>query len=49
MRTGMTIRVGSVTIDSVQILVLVLGLVLMTGLRMLVNRSRLGKQVTACG
>jgi len=41
------IRIGSVTIDSVQILVLVLGLVLMTGLRMLVNRSRLGKQMRA--
>jgi branched-subunit amino acid ABC-type transport system permease component len=45
MRTGMTIRIGSVTIDSGQILVLVL----MTGLRMVVNRSRLGKQMTACG
>src|SRR5580704_16077683 len=41
------IRIGSVTIDSVQILVLVLGLVLMTGLRMLVNRTRLGKQMRA--
>ena len=41
------IRIGSVTIDSVQILVLVLGLVLMTGLRILVNRSRLGKQMRA--
>ncbi|HJZ00005.1 MAG TPA: branched-chain amino acid ABC transporter permease [Streptosporangiaceae bacterium] len=41
------IRIGSVTIDSVQILVLVLGLVLMIGLRMLVNRTRLGKQMRA--
>ncbi|HJY61593.1 MAG TPA: branched-chain amino acid ABC transporter permease [Streptosporangiaceae bacterium] len=41
------IRIGSVTIDSVQILVLVMGLVLMMGLRMLVNRTRLGKQMRA--
>jgi branched-chain amino acid transport system permease protein len=41
------IRIGSVTIDSVQILVLVMGLVLMTGLRILVNRTRLGKQMRA--
>jgi len=41
------IRIGSVTIDSVQILVLVLGLALMTGLRLLVNRTRLGKQMRA--
>jgi len=41
------IRIGSVTIDSVQIMVLVLGLVLMTGLRLLVNRTRLGKQLRA--
>ena len=41
------IRIGSVTIDSVQILVLVLGLLLMTGLQLLVNRSRLGRQVRA--
>ena len=41
------IQIGSVTIDSVQILVLVLGLVLMIGLRMLVNRTRLGKQMRA--
>jgi branched-chain amino acid transport system permease protein len=41
------VRIGSVTIDSVQIMVLVLGLVLMTGLRMLVNRTRLGKQMRA--
>jgi len=41
------IRIGSVTIDSVQILVLVLGLVLMTGLQLLVNQTRLGRQVRA--
>jgi len=41
------IRIGSVTIDSVQILVLVLGLVLMTGLQLLVNRTRLGRQMRA--
>ncbi len=41
------IRIGSVTIDSVQILVLVLGLVLMTGLQILVNRTRLGRQMRA--
>ena len=41
------IRIGSVTIDSVQILVLASGLVLMTGLRMLVNRTKLGKQMRA--
>src|ERR1700726_1719568 len=39
------IRIGSVTIDSVQILVLAMVLVLMTGLRMLVNRTKLGKQM----
>src|SRR5246127_787112 len=38
------IQIGSVTIDSVQILVLVLGLVLMAGLQLLVNRTRLGRQ-----
>ena len=41
------IRIGSVTIDSVQIMVLVIGLALMTGLQMLVNRSKLGKQMRA--
>jgi branched-chain amino acid transport system permease protein len=41
------IRIGSVTIDSVQIMVLVIGLVLMTGLQMLVNRTKLGKQMRA--
>jgi branched-chain amino acid transport system permease protein len=41
------IQIGSVTIDSVQILVLVLGLVLMVGLQQLVNRTILGKQMRA--
>ena len=41
------IQIGSVTIDSVQILVLVLGLVLMVGLQQVVNRTRLGKQMRA--
>jgi branched-chain amino acid transport system permease protein len=41
------ITIGSVTIDSVQIMVLVLGLVLMVGLRELVNRTKLGKQMRA--
>ena len=41
------IQIGSVTIDSVQIMVLVLGLLLMLGLRQLVNRTRLGKQMRA--
>jgi len=41
------IQIGSVTIDSVQILVLVLGLILMLGLQQVVNRTRLGKQMRA--
>ena len=41
------IQIGSVTIDSVQILVLVLGLLLMTGLQLLVNRTRLGRRMRA--
>src|SRR5690348_10306533 len=41
------ITIGSVTIDSVQILVLVLGLLLTVGLRELVNRTKLGKQMRA--
>jgi len=41
------IQIGSVTIDSVQIMVLVLGLILMTGLQMLVNRTRLGRRMRA--
>jgi branched-chain amino acid transport system permease protein len=41
------IQIGSVTIDSVQIMVLVLGVVLMAGLQLLVNRTRLGRQMRA--
>ena len=41
------ITIGSVTIDSVQIMVLVLGLLLTVGLRELVNRTKLGKQMRA--
>ena len=41
------IQIGSVTIDSVQIMVLVLGLILMTGLQLLVNRTRLGRRMRA--
>ena len=41
------IQIGSVSIDSVQIMVLVLSLALMVGLRQLVNRTRLGKQMRA--
>jgi branched-chain amino acid transport system permease protein len=41
------IRIGSVTIDSVQILVLVMGTVLMASLQLLVNRTKLGKQMRA--
>jgi branched-chain amino acid transport system permease protein len=41
------IQIGSVTIDSVQILVLVLGLILMVGLQLVVNRTRLGRQMRA--
>ena len=41
------IQIGSVTIDSVQILALVLGVVLMAGLQLLVNRTRLGRQMRA--
>jgi branched-chain amino acid transport system permease protein len=41
------IQVGSVSIDAVQIMVLVMGLVLMVGLRLLVNRTKLGKQMRA--
>src|SRR5947209_17155566 len=39
------IQIGSVTIDTVQILVLVLGVALMAGLRLLVNSTLLGKQM----
>jgi branched-chain amino acid transport system permease protein len=41
------IQIGSVSIDSVQIMVLVLGAALMIGLRLLVNRTKLGKQMRA--
>jgi branched-chain amino acid transport system permease protein len=41
------IRIGSVTIDTVQIMVVVLSVALMAGLQLLVNRSRWGKQVRA--
>jgi branched-chain amino acid transport system permease protein len=41
------IRIGSVSIDSVQITVVILGVVLMAGLRLLVNRTKLGKQMRA--
>ena len=39
--------VGSVSVDAVQIMTVVLGLVLMVGLRLLVVRTRLGKQMRA--
>jgi branched-chain amino acid transport system permease protein len=41
------IQIGSVSIDAVQIMVLGMGLVLMVGLRLLVNRTKLGKQMRA--
>jgi branched-chain amino acid transport system permease protein len=41
------IQIGSVSIDSVQITVVVLGVLLMAGLRLLVNRTKLGKQMRA--
>jgi branched-chain amino acid transport system permease protein len=41
------IQIGSVSIDAVQIMVLLLGIALMVGLRLLVNRTRLGKQMRA--
>jgi branched-chain amino acid transport system permease protein len=41
------IQIGSVTISTVQIMVLVMGLVLMIGLREVVRRSKLGKQMRA--
>ena len=41
------IRIGSVSIDTVQITVLLLGLVLMVGLRLLVNTTQLGRQMRA--
>jgi branched-chain amino acid transport system permease protein len=41
------IQIGSVSIDAVQIMVLALGVVLAIGLRLLVNRTKLGKQMRA--
>ena len=41
------ISIGSVTINSVQILVLVMGLILMVGLQQLVHRTKLGRQMRA--
>jgi branched-chain amino acid transport system permease protein len=41
------IRIGAVTIGDVQIMVLVLGAVLMAGLQLLVNRTRLGRRMRA--
>jgi branched-chain amino acid transport system permease protein len=41
------IQIGSVTINSVQILVLVMGLILMVGLQELVHRTKLGRQMRA--
>jgi branched-chain amino acid transport system permease protein len=41
------IQIGPVSIDAVQIMVLVLGLALMIGLQQLVRRSKLGKQMRA--
>ena len=41
------ISIGAVTINSVQILVLVMGLVLMVGLQQLVHRTKLGRQMRA--
>src|SRR5258708_4768428 len=41
------LQIWSVSIDALQIMVLALGGVLMVGLRLLVNRTRLGKQMRA--
>jgi len=41
------LRIGSVSVDAVQILVVVLGIALMIGLQQLVVRTRLGKQMRA--
>lgn len=41
------IQIGSVSIDAVQIMVLVMGVVLMAGLRLLVVKTKLGKQMRA--
>src|SRR4029077_9418006 len=44
---GSGIQIGSVTIDAVQLMVLAMGLFLMVGLRLVVARSKLGKQMRA--
>ena len=41
------ISIGPVTIDDVQIMVILLGAALMVGLQLLVNRTRLGRQMRA--
>jgi branched-chain amino acid transport system permease protein len=41
------VQIGSVSIDAVQIMVLLMGLALMVGLRLLVVRTKLGKQMRA--
>jgi branched-chain amino acid transport system permease protein len=41
------IQIGSVSIDAVQIMVLVLSVLLMVGLRLLVSRTKLGRQMRA--
>src|SRR5215470_1548647 len=41
------IQIGQVSIDSVQITVVVMGVALMVGLRLLVNQTKLGKQMRA--
>jgi branched-chain amino acid transport system permease protein len=41
------ITIGPVSMDTVQIMVLVLGAALMVGLRLLVNQTKLGKQMRA--
>src|SRR5579864_1952866 len=41
------IQIGSVSIDAVQIMVVALGVALAIGLRLLVNRTKLGKQMRA--
>jgi branched-chain amino acid transport system permease protein len=41
------IRIGSVSIDTVQIMVLVMTVALMVGLRLIINRTMLGRQMRA--
>ncbi|HKD88373.1 MAG TPA: branched-chain amino acid ABC transporter permease [Streptosporangiaceae bacterium] len=41
------IRIGSVTIDTVQIMVLAMTVALMVGLRLIINRTMLGRQMRA--